>query len=226
MDSEKALRVDDIFVSLQGESSSVGYPTTFIRLFGCNLKCSYCDQPQDIKNSKLMTLNEIKWKVAELEIGRVCITGGEPLMQTCWIDLAVLLGRSYSVSIETNGCCPIPKWEFPFRPCFVMDVKTPSSGMSEHNIYENMLNLNMADEVKFVIADEGDLKYSLDYLERFKKDFPSYVIPPKIVFSPVIGDYFKESDRAWARTISEYLIENKMDYVCLQVQFHKVIGVK
>jgi 7-carboxy-7-deazaguanine synthase len=226
-DADREVLVDDIFSSLQGESSSTGYPTTFVRLYGCNIYCSYCDQPQNRENMKRMTISEIVEKTNELGIHRVCVTGGEPAIQPNWKELVNFLMFAHDVSVETNGCCPLPShWKYPSRPRFIVDVKSPSSKMEKYNIYSNLLHLTHEDEIKFVLADEVDLKYALHVIDKLKKDYPSDVMPPQIVFSPVIYDYFKEEDRKWAQKLANFIIEHKMDYVRLQVQFHKVIGVK
>ena len=229
IDADKEILVDDIFSSLQGESSSTGYPTTFVRLYGCNMRCSYCDQPQNKENIKRMTIHEIVEKVNEFGLDRVCVTGGEPAIQPNWKELVncLMFNHTHNVSVETNGCCPLPcHWKYPSRPRFIVDVKSPSSKMEKYNIYSNLLHLTHEDEIKFVLADEVDLEYALHVIDKLKKDYPSDVMPPQIVFSPVIYDYFKEEDKKWARKLADFIIEHKMNYVRLQVQFHKVIGVK
>ena len=228
LDADREILVDDIFSSLQGESSSTGYPTTFVRLYGCNMHCSYCDQPQNKENAKRMTIREITEKVDEFGLIRVCVTGGEPVIQPNWKALVNCLIFTHDVSVETNGCCPLPShWKYPFRPRFIVDVKSPSSKMEKYNIYGNILRLTHKDEIKFVLADEVDLEYALHVIDKLKEDYPRLgILPPQIVFSPVIYDYFKEEDKKWAQKLADFIVEHKMDYVRLQVQFHKVIGVK
>lgn len=228
LDADREILVDDIFSSLQGESSSTGYPTTFVRLYGCNIRCSYCDQPQNKENAKRMTIREITEKVNEFGLSRVCVTGGEPAIQPNWKELVNCLIFTHDVSVETNGCCPLPShWKYPFRPRFIVDVKSPSSKMEKYNIYSNLLHLTHKDEIKFVLADEVDLKYALHIIDKLKRDYPrGDEMPPQIVFSPVIYNYFKEEDKKWAQKLANFIVEQKMDYVRLQVQFHKVIGVK
>ena len=227
LDADREVLVDDVFSSLQGESSSTGYPTTFVRLYGCNMNCSYCDQPQNKENAKIMTIREVAKKVNEFGLSRVCVTGGEPAIQPNWKELVNCLMFTHDVSVETNGCCPLPShWKYPSRPRFIVDVKTPSSKMERYNVYSNLLHLTNRDEIKFVLADEVDLEYALRILDKLKKDYPHDRLPPQIIFSPVIYDYFKEEDRKWAQKLAEFLVERKMDNVRLQVQFHKVIGVK
>ena len=227
LDADREILVDDIFSSLQGESSSTGYPTTFVRLYGCNIHCSYCDQPQNKENAKRMTIHEVAEKVNEFGLDRVCVTGGEPVIQPNWKELVNSLMFTHYVSVETNGCCPLPShWKYPSRPRFIVDVKSPSSKMDKYNIYSNLLHLTNKDEIKFVLADEVDLEYALHTIEKFKRDYHHDLLPPQIIFSPVIYDYFKEEDRKWAQELANFIVEQKMDYVRLQVQFHKVIGVK
>ena len=105
-------------------------------------------------------------------------------------------------------------------------MKTPSSKMEKYNIYGNLLRLTNKDEIKFVLADDVDLEYSLRVLDKFKRDYHHDLLPPQIIFSPVIYDYFKEEDKKWAQKLADFIVERKMNYVRLQVQFHKVIGVK
>ena len=227
LDADREVLVDDIFSSLQGESSSTGYPTTFVRLYGCNMHCSYCDQPQNKENAKRMTIHEVVEKVNEFGLSRVCVTGGEPTIQPNWKELVNCLMFTRDVSVETNGCCPLPShWKYPSRPRFIVDVKTPSSKMERYNIYRNLLHLTNRDEIKFVLADRVDLVYALHILDKIKEDYPHDHLPPQIIFSPVIYDYFKEEDRKWAQELADFLVERKMDNIRLQVQFHKVIGVK
>lgn len=227
LDADREVLVDDIFSSLQGESSSTGYPTTFVRLYGCNMHCSYCDQPQNKENAKRMTIHEIVEKVNEFGLSRVCVTGGEPVIQPYWKELVNCLMFTHDVSVETNGCCPLPShWKYPSRPRFIVDVKSPSSKMDKYNIYSNLLHLTDKDEIKFVLADEVDLEYALHIIDKLKRDYPSDLLPPQVVFSPVIYDYFKKEDRKWAQKLAGFLVEHKMNNVRLQVQFHKVIGVK
>ena len=169
--ADREVLVDDIFSSLQGESSSTGYPTTFVRLYGCNIRCAYCDQPQDKENAKRMTIREIVDKTNELDIHRVCVTGGEPAIQSNWKELVNCLMFAHDVSVETNGCCPLPShWKYSFRPRFIVDVKSPSSKMEKYNIYSNLLHLTHEDEIKFVLADEVDLKYALHVIDKLKKN--------------------------------------------------------
>ena len=98
--------------------------------------------------------------------------------------------------------------------------------MERYNIYSNLLHLLNKDEIKFVLADRADLVYALHILDKLKEDYPHGHLPPQIIFSPVIYDYFKEEDRKWAQELADFLVERKMDNIRLQVQFHKVIGVK
>ena len=217
----ETLLVDDIFESIQGETLSMGYPTTFIRLFGCNVKCSYCDQPQ-VGYSE-MTVEDIMSKVKSYGHKRVCITGGEPLMQKNWIYLAKALDRrEYLLNIETNGCVPLTICSRHWR--YSMDIKTPSSGVSSYNILDNIRNLSTCDEIKFVLKDKEDLDFSREIIRNFIDLDES----PKILFSPVINGYsLTEADKSWIRELTSVMLSEKIfDGVRLQVQFHKVIGVK
>lgn len=226
-DLDIKFKVNDIFKSIQGESSSAGFPTTFVRLYGCNLKCSYCDQPQE--SYREMTIRDILTEVKRLELYRVCLTGGEPLIQKNWIALAYLLSKNFlQVTIETNGCCKIPY--LPVRNFhFIMDVKTPSSGERGKNLYSNLVNLNNKDEVKFVVKDEEDLDFFSKFFHNFFHIFNRRDIDgnaPLLLVSPVIEDGL---DKKWAQRVADFITDFPIPLdqtVRVQVQLHKVLGVK
>ena len=175
------LYLDDIFVqvSIQGESTDSGLPCVFVRLFGCNVHCSYCDQPQKACNRKRVSVGNLVQMIKKYRIPYVCITGGEPLIQEeIYAVIYELVGEDYKVSIETNGCVPIEPCPYNRSYKYIMDVKCPSSGVSDKNILENLGNLMPHDEVKFVIADEQDYKFA-------KRILRSYPTSAKILFSPM-----------------------------------------
>ena len=152
MESEKYwLRVDDIFTSIQGESTDAGKLCTFLRLYGCNVGCSFCDQKQDPKNLRRISSERVLTEITKRRVRNVCITGGEPLMQ--WGALLPvileLVSLNYNVSIETSGCYRIDIDNYNRKYKYVMDVKCPSSGVSNKNILDNLLALHCRDEVKF-----------------------------------------------------------------------------
>ncbi len=201
--------VNEIFRSIQGESTYAGLPTTFIRTTGCNLRCSWCDTKYAYENGTGMTVNAITDKVANLGSGLVEITGGEPLLQEGVGGLARhLLDSGFNVMIETNGSIDIGKIDK--RATIIMDVKCPGSGMSERMRWENLDVLDRKDQVKFVIADRADYVWILDLLGRYKR-----LLDQTILFSPAFGLMPPDDLASW-------ILEDKID-VRLHLQTHKYI---
>lgn len=209
---------DEVFLSIQGESTDTGLPCIFIRLFGCPIGCSYCDQPQDYKTQKhRASIETLVNKVKKFKgITRVCITGGEPLIYK--EDLMPLVWElqyeGYSVSIETSGCLPIEdtntrSWKY------IMDVKCPSSGVSHKNIYENLVKLHFKDEVVFVIADRGDY----EFMKSVLKKYPTLA---KITLSPMFN---KEGKNVIGKDLVDWMLEDKLNNYRIQIQLHKVLSV-
>lgn len=213
------LYLDDIFCSIQGESSLSGLPTVFIRLFGCPVGCVYCDQPQNKNSRKKISIANI---VSEVQKNyrwckRVCITGGEPLIYEDTLPLVYeLQSYGYQVSIETSGCIPIQKDDYRRSFIYVMDVKTPSSGVVEKNIYENLIKLHTRDEVKYVIKDRKDY----DFMKGIMKRYPTQA---KILVSPMFNMYNK---MLIGNDLVKWLLEDRLSNIRVQVQLHKILGVK
>lgn len=209
------LRVHEIFTSIQGEGLDTGLPCTFIRLFGCNLKCVYCDQPQDPKDMKEMSIKEIIEEVQKSPVKNICLTGGEPLMQSKANELIETLVREgYNVSIETNGTIYIPRYEGR-KHKYVMDVKTPSSYINQFsNKYDNLLRLTNIDEVKFVIGDRQDYMFMKDIL----RDFPTEAT---VLVSPMFDEKHKQHI---GQDLCNWIIEDNLD-VRVSLQVHKFLGV-
>jgi 7-carboxy-7-deazaguanine synthase len=154
------LRITEIFHSLQGESTRVGLPTTFVRLTGCPLRCQYCDTAYAFTGGEWWTLPQILARVRELGAPHVCVTGGEPLAQRACLDLLrALCDDGWRVSLETSGALPVA--EVDARVMRVVDVKTPGSGEEARNLYAQLGELNAHDEIKFVICDRADYDWSL-----------------------------------------------------------------
>lgn len=208
---------DEIFCSIQGESSDTGLPCIFVRLFGCPIGCSYCDQPQDIKNKKRISLENIINKILKFKnIKYVCITGGEPLIYEETLPLVwELLNLGYKVSIETSGCVPIQYDSYKRSYKYVMDIKTPSSGVSHKNIYDNLLNLQYTDEVKFVIANREDYDFMKDILKK-------YPTQASILASPMFD---KDSKAVIGKELVDWILGDRLN-VRVQLQIHKLINVK
>ena len=153
------LRVTEIFLSIQGESSAIGLPTVFIRLTGCPLRCHYCDTTYAFTGGRKMPVDDIIEEVAEHAVNRVTVTGGEPLVQAqCGALLGALCDQGFTVSIETSGAMPVG--DVDDRVTKVMDLKTPSSGEQRRNRYDNLAHIGPDDEIKFVISDRADYEWT------------------------------------------------------------------
>lgn len=206
-----ALKVNEIFYSIQGESTRAGEPCVFIRLSGCNLRCSYCDTNYAYEEGFLMDLAEIVTKVKGFNCSLVEVTGGEPLLQGEAPDLITkLIGQGYKLLLETNGSKDISTVD---KRCVkIMDIKCPSSGMEQKNNLENLHRLNQGDEVKFIIAGRVDYEYAVDIVSRIPEEEKRGV---HILFSPCFG-------RIEARELSEWILKDKLN-VRLNLQLHKYI---
>ena len=204
------MKVNEIFLSIQGESKSIGLPTVFVRFTGCNLRCSYCDTKYAYDEGYDMSCDDIVARVEELGCKRVCLTGGEPLLQK---DIQCLMDRlcDYEVSIETNGSIDISKFKLGNMHRFVMDVKLDSSECYNKMILSNFEYLKDSDEIKFVVGSR------LDY-ERAKEVINTYHRRGQLIISPVFGkiDYAK---------IVEWILQDKLD-ARFQLQIHKIIWDK
>lgn len=213
------LYYDEIFLSIQGESTDTGLPCIFIRLFGCPFGCSYCDTKQDIKNKKRISIENVISKVKSFKgVDRVCITGGEPLLQDEDVLPLVweLQSLDYKVSVETSGCVKIKDWGY-YRRSFkyIMDVKCPSSGIPYKNVFDNLLKLQSNDEVVFVIADRKDY----DFMRETLKNYPTMA---HILLSPMFDSSGKN---VIGKDLVNWVLEDKLK--CrIQVQLHKILGVK
>lgn len=210
--------IDDLFCSIQGESSLSGLPTVFVRLFGCPIGCVYCDQPQLKKNRKKISTQNIVNKInKEYKWCKyVCITGGEPLIYEEVLPLTYELQRQgYTVSIETSGCIPIEEATYQRSYRYIMDIKGPSSGVKDKNIYENLIHLHRNDEVKFVVKDREDYDFMKSTLKR-------YPTSASILVSPM----FKGDNMLIGNELVKWIIEDHLADVRVQVQLHKIIGVK
>lgn len=203
------LRVNEIFYSLQGESRSVGFPTVFVRLTGCPLRCGYCDTEYAFHEGQWMTLPEILAQVASHAPRHVTVTGGEPLAQRPCLDLlARLCDAGYEVSLETSGAVDISRVDARVR--IVMDIKTPASGEAAKNEPTNLAHLKRTDEIKFVICDRADYEWSRDRVQRERLDQRC-----EILFSPAWG-------RVEPGQLAEWVLADHLP-VRLQIQLHKLL---
>jgi 7-carboxy-7-deazaguanine synthase len=203
------LRVNEIFLSLQGESRSAGYPTVFIRLTGCPLRCGYCDTAYAFHEGQWLGLDEILSQVAIQATRYVTVTGGEPLAQRpCLELLGRLCDAGYDVSLETSGAVDIAAVDPRVR--IVMDIKTPGSGESERNLPANLAHLKRRDEIKFVISDRADYEWSRELIAR-----EHLAARCELLFSPVWG-------KLTPRELGEWILADRLP-VRLQVQLHKLL---
>lgn len=203
------LRITEIFYSLQGESSTTGFPTVFVRLTGCPLRCGYCDTSYAFSGGEWMSLNEILEKVAEYSSKFVTVTGGEPLaQQDCHGLLSKLCDAGYEVSLETSGALNIS--EVDPRVMKVMDLKTPDSGEARKNCYENIQYLANQDQVKFVISSRQDYDWAKNILEQY-----SLTSHCEILFSPVV-------EALEPRQLADWILEDRLQ-VRFQIQLHKYL---
>ncbi len=203
------LRITEIFHSIQGEAASVGWPTVFVRLTGCPLRCGYCDTAYAFKGGEWWSLDAILARVAGFGARHVTVTGGEPLAQPdCLPLLTALCEAGYRVSLETSGALDIGAVDP--RVVRVVDLKAPSSGECERNLYANLELLRPTDQVKFVIADEADYAWSCEQLQRW--DLPARC---EVLFSPVAGVL----DPA---RLAEWILRDRLE-VRFQVQLHKIL---
>lgn len=203
------LLVNEVYASLQGEGPEQGYPTVLVRLTGCNLRCNYCDSAFAFFKGERMALEAIVAKVASFGIGRVLITGGEPLAQRATPVLCKALVRlGHSVSIETNGAYELAA--LPRRVIKVVDVKTPGSG--EGDSFQPFLleQMDRKDVLKFVLSHREDYLWARDFMVRHH--LPG---PPCVIFSPVWG-------RLDPKELAVWTLEDRLD-ARVQIQLHKVL---
>ena len=210
-----SLVVKEIVPSLSGEGKYTGCPTSIVRLSGCNLKCSYCDdKPAEVKPRKISIMNVMN-AVKQLGNKYVMITGGEPMLQKNEVIplMYELASENYIAWIETNGSILLEKDHYRRSWSYCMDIKCPSSGMAEKNNYKNLANLLKNDEVKFVIADVGDYMFANSILRK-------YPTQATVIFSPVVS----EDGTHNGRELAEMIISDKLN-VRLGMQMHKWLGI-
>ena len=209
MKSQELLRVSEIFASLQGESTTVGAPTVFVRLTGCPLRCRWCDTTYAFRGGERLTIDEILARVSDLGLPEVCVTGGEPLAQAACRDLLTALADAgHRVSLETSGALSIAGLD-PRVRC-VMDLKAPGSGEADKNLWDNLDHLRPHDEVKFVLAGRADYDWAKDVLERH-----GLARRATVLFSPVAGELAPS-------TLADWIVADRLP-VRFQLQLHKIL---
>lgn len=205
----KTLRINEIFFSIQGETRYAGLPTIFIRLTGCPLRCHYCDTAYAFHEGTRMSINDILHRINNYRTRYVTVTGGEPLAQINCIDLLTLLcDEGYQVSLETSGAIDISRVDE--RVARIVDIKTPGSGESGKNRFENLFRLNTHDQVKFVISDRTDYDWARRKIREYQMAERC-----EILFSP-------SHEELPAQTLADWILADHLP-VRLQIQLHKYL---
>lgn len=208
-DRTLSLRITEIFHSIQGEADAVGWPTVFVRLTGCPLRCTWCDTTYSFQGGDKRTLDEVLGEVAGFQTRHVCVTGGEPLAQrNCLPLLTALCDAGHEVSLETSGALDVAAVDPRVRK--VVDLKCPRSGEVARNRYENLAHLFPRDQIKFVIADRADYEWA-----RGQCESRGLSTLCQVLFSPV-------ADILAPATLVEWILADRLP-VRFQLQLHKVL---
>lgn len=205
----QTLRITEIFHSIQGESSQVGFPTVFVRLTGCPLRCQYCDTAYAFHGGTKWPLADILEKIATYQCRHICVTGGEPLAQpNCIALLTQLCEQGYQVSLETSGALPIAK--VPQDVMIILDLKTPDSQESTKNDWNNIPLLKPTDQIKFVLCSRNDYDWAVQQIHD--KGLSDKAM---ILFSPS----YQQLDPT---QLAEWILQDRLN-VRLQIQLHKFL---
>lgn len=203
------LRITEIFHSLQGEARATGWPTVFVRLTGCPLRCVWCDTAYAFQGGTWREIDEIVEEVQKYQVRHVCVTGGEPLAQKrCLNLLAALCDAGYEVALETSGAIDVS--DVDPRVVKVMDLKAPGSGEHERNLWSNVAALTSRDQVKFVIADRADYDWARTVIAQH-----GIAQRSDVLFSPVYGILAP-------RDLAQWILADRLP-VRMQIQLHKVL---
>lgn len=203
------LKITEIFLSLQGEARDAGWPTVFVRLTGCPLRCRYCDTAYAFYGGEWREIDEILDEVARHGVRHVCVTGGEPLAQKRCLDLLRrLCDAGYAVSLETSGALDVA--EVDPRVSRVVDLKTPDSAEVARNRWENLPLLNAHDQIKFVICSRGDYEWARGIVAEHR-----LAERCDVLFSP-------SKDQVAARDLADWIVADRLP-VKFQMQLHKIL---
>ncbi len=210
------MKISEIFFTIQGEGVEIGLPTVFVRLFVCDLRCTWCDSMYAVEGTdfKEMTIEEVRAEIKRFNCKRVCFTGGEPLIQKKELETLAkdLVKDDYEMVLETSGHKEPPPIFFWADSCLIsMDCKCPSSEMENWMNFELFEKLRPKDQLKFVIQDEVDYEYAKGILKK-------YQIRASIIFQPVYGTSLK-----W---LTERVLEDRLERVRILPQLHKIIWGK
>ncbi len=204
-----SLRITEIFFSLQGESNTVGYPTAFVRLTGCPMRCSYCDTAYAFHGGSKYEVSDIVQEVGKYNTRHVTVTGGEPLAQSeCHTLMKALCDEGYQVSLETGGAMPIENVDP--RVYVVLDIKTPASNEEPKNHYPNLAHIKPSDCLKFVICDEQDYVWSKQFVAERELDKKCDVF-----FSP-------SAEQLNPTDLADWIVRDQIP-VRMQLQLHKIL---
>ncbi len=204
-----ALKIYEIFHSLQGETSRIGLPTVFVRLTGCPMRCTYCDTEYAFSGGGNMEITDILQKIAEFGTKFVTVTGGEPLAQkACYTLLKTLCDAGYNVSLETGGAMDIAPVDE--RVSIILDIKTPASNEEKNMRWDNLNNITAKDEIKFVICNRADYDWAKAKLNELKLTEKCPVL-----FSPSYHDLKAEELASW-------VLADQLP-VRMQIQLHKIL---
>ena len=204
------LRITEIFLSLQGEANTVGYPTVFVRLTGCPLRCQYCDSAYAFSGGQIETLSDILEEVANYNVSRVTVTGGEPLAQPgVFALMTALVDRQFAVSLETSGALPVDQVDP--RVVKVLDIKTPDSSEVHRNLWDNIAHLQPHDQIKFVVCSRGDYDWA-----RIKCDqYQLFDRVADVLFSPSHGALDPSE-------LADWIVADRLP-ARMQMQLHKLL---
>ncbi len=203
------LKINEIFYSLQGESSRIGIPTVFIRLTGCPMRCNYCDTAYAFHEGENQSFDEIINEVKKYKTNFITVTGGEPLAQKSCKDLLSQLSQlGFQVSLETGGAISIDNIDEQVK--IILDIKTPGSGEAENNHWDNIALLKKQDEVKFVITGHEDYVWA----KKIIKD-KNLLLKSDVLFSPSYGELQEDK-------LAQWILDDNLN-VRMQMQLHKII---
>ena len=203
------MKVNEIFTSIQGETSFAGLPFTFVRLTGCNLRCFYCDTKYAYEEGTEYSVEQVVIEIKKRDIPRIAMTGGEPLLQDETNHLcSQLADRGFIVLLETNGSISIKNIDK--RVYRILDLKCPGSGMDAHMDFKNISYLTSRDEVKFVVSDRNDFQWALTIIERYNLEERTHILMSTA--HPVLNP----------RELAEWIIQEKLN-ARLQLQLQKYL---
>ncbi len=208
--SERTLQVSETFVSIQGEGCRAGWPSAFVRLTGCGLRCRWCDTTYAYSGGRKQSLRSLESWVVSTGLSRVCLTGGEPLLQPDLLLLAerLVTEHAYDVVLETGGDQDVSA--VAREVSIVLDIKLPASKMTDRMRWTNLDQLGAGDELKLVVADRNDYEMARELLRERLKSFPG-----EILLSPVHGELA-------ADTLAQWVLSDRLE-ARVQIQLHRLL---